>query len=69
LLLREAMKDHKHVGIAEIAERLGVSRQRVHQLVMTDPTFPPAADDLTAGKVWHETDVLPWIEARLRSRP
>jgi len=51
------------VGVAEIAEMLGVSRQRVHQIVKADPTFPEPVADLSAGKIWARADVGEWIEA------
>lgn len=67
--LEETLKDHRHLGVAEIAERVGLSRQRVHVLTTTDPTFPKPVDQLTAGKVWHEADVLTWIDTRRKGRP
>lgn len=62
------MRPHEHLGIAEIAERMGLSRQRVHQLLLNDSTFPKPVVELSAGKIWHGADVLPWIEARLASK-
>ncbi|WP_239329702.1 AlpA family transcriptional regulator [Frankia sp. CiP3] len=59
---------HHLMGTAEIAERLGVSRQRVHQIETTDPTFPKPVIELSAGKVWETTDVEKWIVERRASR-
>lgn len=52
------------VGVAEIAEMLGVTRQRVHAIVKTDPTFPEPVAVLSAGKVWLRPDVEKWAEGR-----
>lgn len=40
------------MSAAEIAEELGVSRQRVHQL-RTHDSFPPPLADLRGGAVWN----------------
>ncbi len=53
------------MGAREIEERLGVSRQRVQQLV-TGTDFPEPYDELAMGKVWRKTDVEAWI---VRFRP
>jgi prophage regulatory protein len=50
------------MGAAEIAERLGVSRQRVQQLVRRRDWPAPVAV-LTMGKVWRTVDVEAWIKA------
>jgi predicted DNA-binding transcriptional regulator AlpA len=39
------------VGVAEVAELLNVSRQRVDELVRTEPSFPQAVQ-ITAGRIW-----------------
>jgi predicted DNA-binding transcriptional regulator AlpA len=53
------------VGTSEIADLLGVSRQRVHQLMRTRG-FPPAVALLAAGWVWAADDIVEW---QLRHRP
>jgi predicted DNA-binding transcriptional regulator AlpA len=53
------------MGAREIEERLGVSRQRVQQLVAGND-FPPPYDELAMGKVWRKADIEGWI---LRCRP
>lgn len=58
---------HHLVGAAEIAEMLGVSRQRVHQ-VTTKPGFPAPVVVLTMGKVWHREQVEAWDRARKADR-
>jgi FtsZ-interacting cell division protein YlmF len=54
------------VGVAEIAQLLGVSRQRVHELLRTDPAFPEPAAELAAGRIWQRPDVERWMAARAR---
>ena len=49
------------VGIAEIGELLGVSRQRVHQLTAKDD-FPEPEAHLSAGKVWTRAAVEKWAK-------
>jgi len=50
------------MGAAEIAERLGVSRQRVQQLVKR-ADWPAPVAELTMGKVWRTADIEAWITA------
>jgi predicted DNA-binding transcriptional regulator AlpA len=49
------------MGAAEIAERLGVSRQRVQQLVKRKDWPAPVAE-LTMGKVWRSAEIEAWIK-------
>ncbi|MCU6481961.1 helix-turn-helix transcriptional regulator [Arthrobacter sp. A2-55] len=49
------------VGITEIAEMTGVSRQRANALVK-QPGFPPAVVSLTAGQFRRRADVKRWLE-------
>lgn len=51
---------HHHMGTAEIARRLGVTRQRVQQLVAR-PDFPAPDSVLEMGKVWATDAVEAWI--------
>ena len=48
------------VGTSEIADLLGVSRQRVHQLTARDD-FPEPLARLQAGAIWDREAVLAWI--------
>lgn len=50
-------------GIAEIAELLGVTRQRVTQLTKRED-FPPPVERLRMGPVWNLSDVKDWIGRR-----
>lgn len=49
------------MGIAEVAERLGVSNQRVDQLAQDDD-FPAPVAVLKAGRIWRRRDVEAWIK-------
>ena len=54
------------VGLTEIAEMLGVSRQRVHQLAVTEG-FPLPAADLASGRVWERKTIEKWAKATGRT--
>lgn len=54
---------HKHLGTAELAALLNLSRQRIHVLRSHDD-FPKPADELSCGPIWHEADVRGWMRAR-----
>lgn len=53
---------HHLMGTAEIALRLGVTRQRVQQIV-SRADFPKPDHELIMGKVWRTEDVEAWISA------
>ncbi len=57
---------HHLVGSAEISRMLGVSRQRVQQLI-SRADFPKPDAVLAMGKVWRRADVLAWAKANRRS--
>lgn len=50
------------VGVAEIADLIGVSRQRVDQLTRTED-FPTPVADLASGRIWERGDVDAWARA------
>lgn len=56
------------MGLTEVAEFLGLSRQRVHQLTKTDPSFPPPAARLSAGLVWETDAIEAWARRRTDRR-
>ena len=58
---------HHLVGVAEIAQMLGVTRQRVNQLVR-EPDFPAPEAKLTAGRIWKRVDVEAWARRTGRLR-
>ncbi|MFJ9315739.1 helix-turn-helix transcriptional regulator [Pimelobacter simplex] len=47
------------MGIAEIAEHLGISRTRVHQL-RSEGALPEPYDSLAMGPVWLRADIEKW---------
>ncbi|MFG3715776.1 helix-turn-helix transcriptional regulator [Micromonospora sp. NPDC047730] len=53
------MPDHLY-GPQEIADRLGVSRERVRQLTLR-ADWPAPYDRLAMGTVWRIADVEAWI--------
>jgi len=62
--------DDEIVGAAEVATMLGVTRQRLHQMVKAVPDFPPALATLAGGRVWHRAPIEAWIGQHPdRSRP
>ncbi|WP_229400145.1 helix-turn-helix transcriptional regulator [Micromonospora okii] len=56
------------MGPYEIAERLGVSRQRFQQLTR-HPTFPKPYQELRGMKVWLAEDIEAWIKEHRPPRP
>jgi predicted DNA-binding transcriptional regulator AlpA len=57
-------------GAAEVARMLGVTRQRLHQMVQTTPDFPQALAALAAGRIWQRAPVEEWIRQHPnRSKP
>lgn len=56
------------VGTAEVGALVGVSRQRVNELLRSDPSFPSPVAELAAGRIWQRTDIERWMEIRDRAR-
>lgn len=50
----------RFVGAKEIQDRLGVSRQRVQQLI-TRSDWPAPYEVLAMGKIWLRDDIEDWI--------
>jgi prophage regulatory protein len=48
-------------GTSEIADRLGVTRQRGH-VITRQKGFPEPYDELIMGSVWRVEDVEAWIK-------
>lgn len=57
------------VGMGEIAKMLGVSRQRVDQIVATASDFPKPEVHLMSGRVWMRSAVEAWISKHPNRRP
>ncbi|MEX0985752.1 MAG: DNA-binding protein [Actinomycetota bacterium] len=53
---------HHLVGPQEVAQLLGVTTQRVHQIVETYPDFPAPEVELAAGRIWKRAEVETWIK-------
>jgi predicted DNA-binding transcriptional regulator AlpA len=49
------------MGLKEIAELLGVSIQRAHQLAAT-AGFPAPLGETSSGRVWKRADVEKWAK-------
>ncbi len=55
--------------MAEIAEILGVSRQRVGQLIETYEDFPKPEVELSGGRIWSRTAIETWIASHPQRGP
>ncbi len=63
-MLIEAAPDF--VGLSDIAEVAGVSRQAMRKLMLAHPSdFPPPVHEGTLA-IWHLAEVLDWLKARGR---
>ena len=49
------------VSTVEIAELLGLTRQRIDKLSRSD-TFPAPVASLAIGRVWRRDDVVGWAQ-------
>jgi len=57
------------VGVYEIAQLLGVSRQRVYQLITAHNDFPTPVANLHSGRVWKAADVDRWAKRWAKREP
>jgi len=48
------------VGAAEIADMLGLTRQRINAIVRSHEDFPEPVAELSAGRIWLRKDVVAW---------
>jgi len=55
------------VGLAEVAELLGVSKRTASRYTLR-PEFPAPAVELAMGPIWHRADVEAWMQNE-RVRP
>ncbi len=52
------------VGLTDVADIVGVSRQNMRKLMLAHPgTFPAPVHEGSAS-IWHLADVLAWLQAR-----
>ncbi len=58
------------LGLAEIADLLGVSKRTASRYTLRDD-FPRPAAELAMGPIWHRTDVDEWMQSApiRRGRP
>jgi predicted DNA-binding transcriptional regulator AlpA len=52
------------VGLTDVAELVGVSRQNMRKLMLTHPTTFPAPVHEGSTSVWHLAHVLQWLNER-----
>jgi predicted DNA-binding transcriptional regulator AlpA len=58
----------KTIRLVEIAEILGVTKQRAHQIA-TEHGFPkPLAEDVR-GRVWRRSEIQAWAKRWRREKP
>lgn len=57
------------VSAAEVARRIGVSRERVRQLAEEPGRFPTEAGNIRGSRAWRWGDVSDWLAAGGRRRP
>ena len=52
------------VGLTDVAEIVGVSRQNMRKLMLAHPgSFPPPVHEGSAS-IWHLADVLAWLQTK-----
>jgi len=51
------------VGAHEIAELLGISRQRVDAIARSHDDFPAPVAELAAGRIWKREEIVRWARA------
>lgn len=52
------------VGLTDVAELVGVSRQNMRKLMLTYPGSFPAPVHEGSASIWHLADVLAWLQAK-----
>ncbi len=52
------------VGLTDVAEVVGVSRQNMRKLMLAHPGSFPAPIHEGGGSIWHLAEVLTWLEAK-----
>jgi predicted DNA-binding transcriptional regulator AlpA len=60
--LLEAVPDF--VGLTDVAERVGVSRQAMRKLMLSHATTFPAPVHEGNASIWHLAEVLAWLEEK-----
>ena len=57
---RVALVEYDLVGVQEIAEMIGVTRQRIHAISRTHEDFPKPVAELAAGRIWTRKEIEEW---------
>lgn len=52
------------VGLTDVAEMVGVSRQNMRKLMLANPGSFPAPVHEGSASIWHLADVLTWLQTR-----
>ncbi|MNF62196.1 hypothetical protein D3C84_438720 [compost metagenome] len=52
------------VGLTDVAEMIGVSRQNMRKLMLAHPGSFPAPVHEGSASIWHLADVLTWLQAK-----
>ena len=52
------------VGLTDVAEIIGVSRQNMRKLMLAHPGSFPAPVHEGSASIWHLADVLAWLQAK-----
>lgn len=52
------------VGLTDVAETVGVSRQNMRKLMLAHPGSFPAPVHEGSASIWHLAEVLAWLEAK-----
>ena len=52
------------VGLTDVAEIIGVSRQNMRKLMLAHPGSFPAAVHEGSASIWHLAEVLTWLEEK-----
>ncbi len=52
------------VGLTDVAEIVGVSRQNMRKLMLAHPGSFPAPVHEGSASIWHLADVLTWLQAK-----
>ena len=61
-------KTRTPIRLVEIAERLGVSKQRTHQLA-DEPGFPAPVERDGRGRLWDRREIQSWARAWRKAQP
>lgn len=52
------------VGLTDVAEQVGVSRQNMRKLMLAHPGSFPVPVHEGSASIWHLADVLTWLQAK-----